>query len=53
MYFVRHTSKQKNTFIQMFMEMQAKLKMLAETKIILGKSPKLFGKSKNSKNKMT
>ena len=33
--------------------MQAKLKMLAETKIILGKSPKLFGKSKNSKNKMT
>ena len=44
MYFVWHTSKQKNTFIQMFMEMQAKLKLLAETKNHFGKITQIIWK---------
>lgn len=44
MYFARHISKQKNTFIQMFVEIQAKLKLLAETKNHFGEITQIIWK---------
>lgn len=54
MYFVRHISKHtKYIYYKCAWRQKPSLNCQQKPKIILGKSLKLFGKSRNSKNKMT